>query len=150
MQEIQIRNGKLRGTIHAEDLAACPMAIYRGDHWLPRHNIEECGGQEVIPTIHGKKSEEKTKPIRVVSPKIIKPKIIEKENTAPMSIHYEAKELTCIGKECPNGNTFIFSGEEQKFLRKLAEQKKDEGFVYTEPKRCKECREQKRKFFNQN
>lgn len=144
--EIQLKSGKLRGSILSDDLANCPLAIYSGDHWLPRHKIEDCGGSEVAVTIKGKKPEEKPKLERVAVPKIHKPKsIIQVEK--PMSVHYEDKELACVGKNCKSGGSFIYSGDEQKFMRSLVG--KDGGFAeYSEPKRCKPCRDEKRKFFN--
>lgn len=65
---------------------------------------------------------------------------------------YEDIVLPCAGKDCPNGGTFTFTGGQQKYLRELeangALSPKGLPVTYKEPRRCKECREAKKKFFD--
>lgn len=56
---IKDKDTKQTRIINASDLKKCPKCILSAKHWIPRHKIEECGGQpeeETLQVVFHKKT----------------------------------------------------------------------------------------------
>ena len=109
-------------SISLEDLRSCPKLILSRSHWYPVHKVEKCGANEI-------------KIIKVEEPKVKPIKLIKKRK-----MYQEIKKICVQCKE-----EFVWTEGEQRFMNRLFEEGKIQKVV--EPKRCPDCRKEKRKRF---
>ena len=115
-------------SISLEDLRNCPKLILSHSHWYPVHKVEECGTNEKKPEVK-------------IEVKLKVNQSIKKLHPKKMYQDYQDIEKICV--QCKR--QFVWSAGEQHFINRLHEEGKIQSV--TEPKRCPDCRKQKRERF---